>query len=68
MIFFLDFKTTIKVKLGGMLEKLTESQTQWEQVRIFDVNQDDVENKNCASTQSLRIQKNQLIELQEQLE
>ena len=32
------------------------------------MNQDDFENKNCASTQFLYIQKNQLIELQEHLE
>ena len=32
------------------------------------MNQDKCENKNCASTQFLQIQKNQLIDLQEQLE
>ena len=39
-----------------------------EHVRRFDINQDDCENKKCASTQTLQMQKCQLIELQELLE
>ena len=37
-------------------------------MRKFDLNQDDCENENCASTQFLQVQKNHLIELKEHLE
>ena len=64
---FLDIKTTIKVKLGIILEKLTQNHKQRENAN-FDMSQDDCDNEICTSTQFLQIQKNQLIDLQESLE
>ena len=64
---FLDIKTTIKIKLGCILEKLNQRHNRQESTR-FDINQDDCDNEICASTQFLQIQKNQLIDLQESLE
>ena len=49
------------------MEKLSQCHNQREQMRRFDMNQDDCENENCASTRFLQIQENQLNELQEQL-
>ena len=60
-LLFFDIETTPKIKLGSILEKLTQRNNRREQVRRFDLNQHDCENKNCASTQFLLIQKNQLI-------
>ena len=60
---FLDIKTTIKIKLGSILEKLTQRHNRREQADL-----DDCDNESCASSQFLRIQKNQLIDLQESLE
>ena len=60
---FLDIKTTIKIKLGSILEKLTQRHNRREQADL-----DDCDNETCASTQLLQIQKNQLIDLQESLE
>ena len=54
--------------LGSILEKLTQHHNGREQVRRFDMNQDDCENKNCASTQFLQMQNIRLIDLQEHLE
>ena len=58
---FFDIETTIKTKLGSILEKLTQRHNQREQADL-DVN------KTCTSTQFLQIQKKQLIDLQEHLE
>ena len=60
---FLDIETTIKIKLGSILEKLTQRQNRREQADL-----DDCDNETCASTQFLHIQKNQLIDLQESLD
>ena len=57
---FLNIKTTIKVKLGSTLEKLTQSQS-WRESARFDMSQDDCDSEVCASTQFLQIEKNQLI-------
>ena len=65
--FFLDIKTTIKIKLGSILEKLTQLHNQREGA-MFDMGQDDCDNGTSASTQFLQIQKNQSIDLQETLE
>ena len=57
---FLDIKTTIKIKLGIILEKLTQRHNRREQAHL-----DDCDKEICASTQFLQIQKIQLIYLQE---
>ena len=59
---FLDIETTIKIKLGSILEKLTHFHKRRKQADL-----DDCDNENCASTQFLQMQKNQLIDLQESL-
>ena len=64
---FTDIETTIKVKLGNILEKLTQHHNRREHAR-FDMSQHDFDNEICASTQFLQIRKNQLIDLQESLE
>ena len=64
---FLDIETTKKIKLGSILEKLTQRHNRRGSAR-FDMSQDDCDNESCASTQFLQIQKNQLIDLQESLE
>ena len=56
---FLDIDTTIKTKLRGILEKLTQLHNRREQAKLVDS-----ENETCASTQFLQIQKKQLIDLQ----
>ena len=53
---FLVIETTIKIKLGNILEKLTQRQNRREHAR-FDMSQDGCDNKICASTQFLQIQK-----------
>ena len=53
--FFLDIKTTIKNKLGSILEKLTQRHNRRENAR-FDMSQDDCDNETCASTQFLQIE------------
>ena len=60
---FLDIKTLVKIKLGSILEKLTQRHNRREQADL-----DDCDNGICTSTQFLQIQKNQLIDLQESLE
>ena len=60
---FPDIETTIKIKLGGILEKHTQRHNRREQADL-----DDCDNETCASTQFLQIQKNQLIDLQKSLE
>ena len=62
-LLFLDIETTIKIKLGSILEKLTQRHNRREQADL-----DDCENEICVSTQFLQIQKNQLIDLQESVE
>ena len=47
--FFLDIETTIKIKLGNNLEKITQRHNRREQAR-FDLSQNDCDNENCAST------------------
>ena len=64
---FLDVETTKKIKLGSILDKLTQRHNRRENAR-FDMCQDDCDNEICASTHFLQIQKNQLIDLQESLE
>ena len=64
---FPDIETTIKNKLGNILEKLTQRHNRRESAR-FDRSQDDCDNEICASTQFLQIQKSQLVDLQESLE
>ena len=65
--FFLDIATTMKIKLGSILEKLTQGQNRRESARS-DLNQDDCYKEICTSTQFLQTQKNQLSDLQETLE
>ena len=59
---FLDIETTVKIKLGSILEKLTQRHNRRQQVDLADC-----DNMTCASTQFLQVQKNQLIDLQESL-
>ena len=66
-LLFSDIETTIKIKLGSILEKLTQCHNRQESAR-FDISQDDCDNENCASTQFLQIQNNQFIDLEETLE
>ena len=60
---FLDIETTIKIKLGSILEKFTQRHNQREQADL-----DDCDKETCTSTQFLQIKKQQLIDLQEHLE
>ena len=53
---FHDIETTIKIKLGNILEKFTQRHNRGEHAR-FDMSQDDCDNEICASTQFLQIQK-----------
>ena len=64
---FFDIGTTLKTKLGNILEKLTQRHNRRESAR-FDISHDDCDNEICASNQFLQIQKNQLIDLLESLE
>ena len=59
---FLDIETTKKIKLGSILEKLTQLHNQRKSAR-FDISRDDCDGEICASTQFLQIPKNQLIDL-----
>ena len=54
-LFFHDIETTIKNKLRSVLEKITQHQNRREQVRESDMNQNDCDNENCASTHFLQI-------------
>ena len=60
---FFDIKTTINIKLGSILEKLTQRHNRREQAHL-----DDCDNETCTTTQFLQVQKKQLIDLQEHLE
>ena len=62
-LLFRDIETTNKIKLGNILEKLSQHHNRREQA---DLNVCD--NEICASSQFLQIQKNQLFDLQESLE
>ena len=64
---FSDIKTTVMIKLGSILEKLSQRHNRREHAR-FDMSQDDCDNENCASTQFQQIQKNQIFDLQKSLE
>ena len=55
---FLDIKTTMKIKLGSILEKLTQRENRQESAR-FHMSQDDCDSEICASTQFLQIQRSQ---------
>ena len=61
---FFDIETTINIKLGSTLEKLTQRHNRRESAS-FGMTQDDCDNEICTSTHLLQIQKNQLIDLQE---
>ena len=63
---FLDSAKTLKFKQGNILEKLSQRHNGREHA-MFDMSQDDYNNKNCTSTQFLQ-KKNQLCDLQESLE
>ena len=60
---FLEIETTIKIKLGSILEKLTQRHNRRQQAALGDC-----DNESCASTQFLQIQKNQIIDHQGSLE
>ena len=60
---FLDIETTVKTKLGSILEKLTQGHNRRQQADL-----DDCENEICDSTQFLQIQKIKIIDLQQPLE
>ena len=53
-ILFLDIETTIKIKVGSFLEKLTQRHNRRE-CESFDMRQDDCDNEICASTQFSQI-------------
>ena len=53
---FFDIETTIKNKLGNILEKLTQRHNRREHAR-FDMSRDDCDNEICASTQFIQLQK-----------
>ena len=61
--FFPDIETTVKIKLGSILDKLTQRHNRRQQADL-----DDCKNVICASTQFLGIQKNQINDLQESLD
>ena len=48
-LLFLDIETTIRIKLGSILEELTEHHIRREHAS-FDMSQDDCDNEYCAST------------------
>ena len=58
-----DIETTIKIKLGSILEKLTQRHDRTNQAHLVDC-----DNETCTSNQFLQIQKKQLNDLQEHLE
>ena len=60
---FSDIKTTNKIKLGSILEKLTQRDNRREKVSV-----DEYDNNSCASTQFLQIKKNLVKSLPERLE
>ena len=66
--FFRDSEPTKKIKLGSILEKLTQRHNRRVQVRRFDKNQDRCGSETCAPTRFSQIQKYQLIEPQQLLD
>ena len=60
---FFDIETTINIKLGSILEKLTQRHNRREQAEL-----DDCDNETCTSTQFFQIQKKQSTDLREHLE
>ena len=60
---FFDIDTTIKIKLGSILEKLTQRHNRREQASL-----DECDNETCTSIMFLQTQKKQLIDLQKHLE
>ena len=60
---FFDIKTTIVIKLGSILEKLTQRHNRRDQPDL-----DDCDNEICTFTQFWQIQKKQLFDLQEHLD
>ena len=62
-LLFLDINATVKIKLGSILQKLTQRHNRREQVSL-----DDCDNKRCATTQFLKIQKSKLFDLWKHLE
>ena len=60
---FFDFDTTIQIKMGSVLEKLTQRHNRRKQTDL-----DDCDNESCTSTQFSQIQKKQLINVQGHLE
>ena len=53
---FIDIEITKKIKLGSILQKLTQRHNRRENER-FGMSQDDCDNEICAATQFLQIQK-----------
>ena len=64
---YLDIETTVKIKLGNILQKLSQRQNR-RKPAMFDMSPDDCDNEICASTQFLQIQRTKTIDLQESLE
>ena len=60
---FFDINTTINIKLGSILEKLSQCHSRREQADL-----DDCDNETCTSTQFMQIQKKQLTDRPEHLE
>ena len=56
------------IKLGSKLEKLTQRHRPHEPAERFNMSQNPCHNNICASTQFLQLQKNRVIDLQEDLE
>ena len=57
---FVHIETTINIKLGSILKKLTQRNNRRVQAHL-----DDCDNDTCTSTQFWQTQKKQLIDLQE---
>ena len=56
VLLFLENKTTIKIKLGRIVEMLNQRHNQRGQMRSSDINVEDCENENWVSNQLLQIQ------------
>ena len=68
MKFLFVFETNIKIKLGSILENLSQRHDWREQTRRRKMSQDDNESYKCACIQFSQIQKNHFLALQEPLE
>ena len=55
-LLFLDIETTIEIRLGSILEKLTQRHNRREHATL-DMSQDDCDSEICALTQFLQLQK-----------